>query len=96
MRHAPPAPQRYQIRRLPAASPSLDDLVVGMAVYDSHLELPGVIDAFYGAVVKLIRPAGFTWESRRVSIRPATEYERNQLKALAKHHRSQLIRDESE
>ncbi|MGW2510863.1 hypothetical protein ACWC0A_15785 [Streptomyces scopuliridis] len=62
-----------------------------MAVYDSKTELPAVIDAFYGAVVKLIRPAGFTWESRRVSIRPATEYEQRQLKALEKHHRQQLI-----
>ncbi|MFE4533777.1 hypothetical protein ACFRKB_01740 [Streptomyces scopuliridis] len=62
-----------------------------MAVYDSRSELVAVVDAFYGAVVKLTRPAGFTWESRRVSIRPATEYEKNQLKALAKHYRTQLI-----
>ncbi|RYJ24919.1 hypothetical protein CU044_4830 [Streptomyces sp. L-9-10] len=68
--------------------------MVGMAVYDSRSELVAVIDAFYGAVVKLIRPAGFTWESRRVSVRPATEYEKNQLRALERHHRQQLARDE--
>lgn len=83
-------PQRYQVRRLPASSPARPKFHVGMAVFDPGRDMPGVIDALYGARLRLIRPAGSTWEARTISVRPATEREKRQLRALAELHRKQL------
>lgn len=86
----PDSPQRYQVRRLPASSPGMPELRVGMAVFDPGLEMPGYVDALYGGVVRVIRPSGLTWEARRISVRPATEWEERQLRALAWLLRKQL------
>lgn len=60
-----------------------------MAVYDPRTEMPGVVHRLHGAVVRLKRPAGFTWEARAIVLRPATEREKRQLRALARLHRKQ-------
>ncbi|MFE2940260.1 hypothetical protein ACFXKG_14535 [Streptomyces sp. NPDC059255] len=70
----------------PHATP---ELRVGMAVFDPRADMPGVIRSFAGSTVWLIRPAGHTWQAARVSLRPATQRERVQLRALATLHRKQ-------
>ncbi|MFD8385232.1 hypothetical protein ACFV2X_43070 [Streptomyces sp. NPDC059679] len=64
----------------------LPRLAVGMVVYDSHYEMPATIADFDGPMVCLTRPTGLAWRSRCVSVRPATEYERRQLRAIARLH----------
>ncbi|WP_405793375.1 hypothetical protein [Streptomyces sp. NBC_01506] len=73
-------------RARPAPVP---ELRVGMAVFDPRADMPGVIRSFTGLTVWLIRPSGHTWQSARISIRPATERERVQLRALAALRRKQ-------
>ncbi|MFJ4919586.1 hypothetical protein [Streptomyces sp. NPDC088725] len=61
-------------------------LRVGMVVYDARYEMVGVIDGFDGVLVSLSRPTGLTWQSRWVSVRRGTAYERRQLRAIAALH----------
>ncbi|MEV7089329.1 hypothetical protein AB0O07_26135 [Streptomyces sp. NPDC093085] len=58
-----------------------------MAVFDRRTDMPGFIRSFAGVMVLLVRPSGHTWEAPRFSVRPATERERTQLRALAQLHR---------
>ncbi|MEV7088857.1 hypothetical protein AB0O07_23725 [Streptomyces sp. NPDC093085] len=60
-----------------------------MAVFDHRTDMPGFIQSFAGLMVRLVRPSGHTWEATRQSVRPATERERTQLRALAELHRRQ-------
>ncbi|MEU5105663.1 hypothetical protein AB0H07_25855 [Streptomyces sp. NPDC021354] len=62
------------------------NLAIGMAVYDRHADMPGTITDFVGPFVCLTRPTGLTWRSHQVSVRPATAYERRQLRAIARLH----------
>ncbi|MFJ8002701.1 hypothetical protein ACIQ7D_37345 [Streptomyces sp. NPDC096310] len=68
------------------------ELRVSMAVFDPKTDMPGVITAFSGNLVRLARPSGRIWYATRISVRPATAWERRQLRALADHHRKQLGR----
>ncbi|MDW6062464.1 hypothetical protein SAZ11_36100 [Streptomyces sp. FXJ1.4098] len=61
-------------------------LAVGMVVYDRHYDMPGTITDFVGPFVCLTRPTGLTWRSPQASVRPATTYERRQLRAIARLH----------
>lgn len=63
-----------------------DGLKVGMVVYDRHYEMPATIAEFQGPLICLTRPTGLSWRSRWTSVRPATEYEQRQLRAIAKLH----------
>ncbi|MEV7088697.1 hypothetical protein AB0O07_22900 [Streptomyces sp. NPDC093085] len=98
----PPVPPRYPPRRrglrsAPSTSsapessslPALSGLRVGMAVYDRRTEMPGIISSFAGSLVCLVRPSGHTWQATLNAVRPATERERTQLRALAELHRRQ-------
>ncbi|MFJ4922072.1 hypothetical protein [Streptomyces sp. NPDC088725] len=58
-----------------------------MVVYDRAYDMVGVVDDFVGPLVCLSRPTGLTWQSRWASVRPGTEYERRQLRAIARLHR---------
>ena len=60
-------------------------LTVGMVVFDNYQGLTGVVADFEGTVVHLSRPTGMTWHTRAGSVRPATEPERRQLKAICAH-----------
>lgn len=51
--------------------------------------MPGVIRSFAGNTVWLVRPSGHTWQAALISVRPASERERAQLRALAELHRRQ-------
>ncbi|AXG82573.1 hypothetical protein DVK44_13755 [Streptomyces paludis] len=62
-------------------------LVVGLAVWDPDREMVGVVHRLYGNLVCLIRPTGHTWNARPIRVRPATDRERQQLRALAELHR---------
>ncbi|MFI6699867.1 hypothetical protein ACIBJC_12970 [Streptomyces sp. NPDC050509] len=75
----------------PAGRPSrtTPELRVGTAVFDPRADMPGVIRSFAGSAAWLIRPSGHTWQATLVAIRPATERERLQLRALAALHRKQ-------
>ncbi|MFD8870760.1 MULTISPECIES: hypothetical protein [unclassified Streptomyces] len=64
----------------------LPTLAVGMVVYDRRYEMPGTITDFHGPMVCLTRPTGLEWRSHCVSVRPATAYERRQLRAIARLH----------
>lgn len=64
----------------------LPRLAVGMVVYDRRYEMPGTITDFDGPMVCLTRPTGLKWRSHCASVRPATAYERRQLRAIAKLH----------
>ncbi|KAK1180384.1 hypothetical protein B7755_020890 [Streptomyces sp. NBS 14/10] len=64
----------------------LPSLAVGMVVYDRRYEMPGTITDFDGPMVCLTRPTGLAWRSHCASVRPATAYERRQLRALARLH----------
>lgn len=80
------------------ASPSADPpqpsrqikLVVGMAVWDPEREMPGVVHKLYGNLVCLIRPSGSTWNAQAIRVRPATDREQQQLRALAELQRKRL------
>lgn len=72
-------------RRAPRTGPG--GLRVGMVVYDRTHEMVAVIDEFFGPMVTLSRPTGLTWRSRWVSVRPGTEYEQRQLRAIGALHR---------
>lgn len=61
-----------------------------MVVYDRTYEMIGVVDDFIGPFVCLKRPTGLAWQSRWVSIRPGTEYEQRQLRALGNLHRRRM------
>ncbi|MEV7865731.1 hypothetical protein AB0P17_06425 [Streptomyces sp. NPDC088124] len=65
------------------------ELRVGAAVFDRRADMPGVIRSFAGTTVHLVRPSGHTWQTALISVRPATERERTQLRALARLHRKQ-------
>ncbi|MEV7870404.1 hypothetical protein AB0P17_30880 [Streptomyces sp. NPDC088124] len=65
------------------------DLRVGMAVFDRRADMPGVIRSFAGPLACLVRPSGHTWQAALIALRPATERERTQLRALARLHRRQ-------
>lgn len=47
----------------------------------------GVVDAFDGPFVRLSRPTGYAWRARRASLRPGTDYERRQVRAIGALHR---------
>ncbi|MFD8380314.1 hypothetical protein ACFV2X_17485 [Streptomyces sp. NPDC059679] len=64
----------------------LPSLAVGMVVYDRRCEMPGTIADFDGPMVCLARPTGLKWQSHCASVRPATAYERRQLRAIARLH----------
>jgi hypothetical protein len=64
----------------------LPSFAVGMVVYDRRYEMPGTIADFDGPVVCLTRPTGLERRSHCASVRPATEYERRQLQAIARLH----------
>ena len=64
----------------------LPSLAVGMVVYDRQYEMPATITDFDGPMVCLTRPTGLTWQSHCASVRPATAYERRQLRAIARLH----------
>ncbi|GAA2361850.1 hypothetical protein [Streptomyces cuspidosporus] len=64
----------------------LPSLAVGMVVYDRRYEMPGTIADFDGPMVCLTRPTGLAWRSHCASVRPATAYERRQLRAIARLH----------
>ncbi|OMI33867.1 hypothetical protein [Streptomyces sparsogenes] len=61
-------------------------LAIGMVVYDRHYDMPATITDFVGPFVCLTRPTGLTWRSPQASVRPATAYERRQLRAIARLH----------
>lgn len=61
-----------------------------MPVHDRHNDLVGVVHKVTGPLVTLRRPAGFTWDTKLVYLRPANEREQRQLVALANHYRSSL------
>ncbi|MDW6058747.1 hypothetical protein SAZ11_12760 [Streptomyces sp. FXJ1.4098] len=65
---------------------TLPRLTVGMVVYDRHYDMPATIADFDGPMVCLTRPTGLKWRSHCVSVRPATQYERRQLRAIAQLH----------
>ncbi|MEW1719852.1 hypothetical protein [Streptomyces sp. NPDC093109] len=71
---------------LPEASRQIT-LVVGMAVWDPGREMPGVVYKLYGNLACLIRPFGKSWNAVAARVRPATDRECQQLRALAKLHR---------
>ncbi|MFI0728233.1 hypothetical protein ACH4S9_04325 [Streptomyces sp. NPDC021225] len=64
----------------------LPSLAVGMVVYDRHYDMPATIADFDGPMVCLTRPTGLKWRSHCASVRPATAYERRQLRAIATLH----------
>ncbi|MEV7084720.1 hypothetical protein AB0O07_02255 [Streptomyces sp. NPDC093085] len=64
-------------------------LRLGMAVFDRRTDMPGVIRSFAGDLVLLVRPSGHIWQASLYSVRPATEREQLQLRALARLHRQQ-------
>ncbi|WP_076970940.1 hypothetical protein [Streptomyces sparsogenes] len=64
----------------------LPRLAVGMVVYDRRYEIPGTIADFDGPMVCLTRPTGLAWRSHCASVRPATQYEQRQLRAIARLH----------
>ncbi|WP_326611896.1 hypothetical protein OG949_22865 [Streptomyces scopuliridis] len=61
-------------------------LTIGMVVYDRVYDMPGRVTGFAGQLVCLERPTGLAWASRWSSVRPATDWERRQLQAIAKLH----------
>ncbi|WP_043487280.1 hypothetical protein [Streptomyces bingchenggensis] len=65
---------------------TLPRLAVGMVVYDRHYDMPATIADFDGPMVSLTRPTGLKWRSHCAAVRPATAYERRQLRAIAQLH----------
>ncbi|MGW3562778.1 hypothetical protein ACWDSL_02550 [Streptomyces sp. NPDC000941] len=65
---------------------TLPRLAVGMVVYDRVYDMPATIADFDGPMVCLTRPTGLAWRSHCASVRPATRYERRQLRAIAQLH----------
>ncbi|MDW6061480.1 hypothetical protein SAZ11_30000 [Streptomyces sp. FXJ1.4098] len=61
-------------------------LAIGMVVYDRRYEMPGTITDFDGPMVCLTRPTGLEWRTHCATVRPATDYERRQLQAIARLH----------
>ncbi|MFE2035920.1 hypothetical protein ACFXBB_22205 [Streptomyces scopuliridis] len=64
----------------------MDGLTIGMVVYDRVYDMPARVIGFGGHLVHLERPTGLTWASRWTSVRPATDWEQRQLRAIAKLH----------
>ncbi len=75
-------------RPAPFTRPS--DLRPGAAVYDLGDEMPGVVAGCHGPRVRLVRPTGRQWDAYWNRLRPATDRERDQLRALARLHRERL------
>ena len=71
---------------LERADMTTTEIKIGMIVYDKRRDMVGKVIGVRGAKVALLRPMGRPWCSRGVSVRPATEREQKQLKALARLH----------
>ncbi|MYZ34701.1 hypothetical protein GT002_06170 [Streptomyces sp. SID4917] len=59
-------------------------------MFDPRTDIPGVVAVFHDPTVRIVRPSGRTWYATRISVRPATDREKRQLRALAEHRRKQL------
>lgn len=64
----------------------------GMAVYDTHRDMPAVIESIDGYMVCLVRPGGQPWEAPKGKLRLASADERRQLRALALRHERECRR----
>ncbi|MFE4371228.1 hypothetical protein ACFRMN_23890 [Streptomyces sp. NPDC056835] len=64
----------------------MDGLTIGMVVYDRVYDMPARVIGIGGHLVYLERPTGLTWASRWTSVRPASDWEQRQLRAIAKLH----------
>ncbi|GGO49690.1 hypothetical protein GCM10012286_48220 [Streptomyces lasiicapitis] len=73
------------------ASPTEWTPEVGAAVYDRGTGLPWKIKHLDGRRVTLVRPSGFEVVANRLSLRPATPWQKRQLKALANFHKQREI-----
>ena len=60
----------------------------GTPVFDKGSLLVGVVAEQQGSKVTLKRPSGLRWETRAVAVRAASDREKLQLKALARHNRN--------
>ncbi|WP_236244353.1 hypothetical protein [Streptomyces sp. CC210A] len=74
----------------PSAFTRPSDLRPGTAVYDLDDEMPGVVAGCRGPRVRLVRPTGRQWDAYGNRLRPATDQERDQLRALARLHHERL------
>ncbi|MEV4972785.1 hypothetical protein [Streptomyces scopuliridis] len=61
-------------------------LMIGMIVYDRVYDMPARVIGLGGHLVHLERPTGLTWASRWTSVRPATDWEQRQIRAIAELH----------
>ncbi|MFD9862791.1 hypothetical protein [Streptomyces alboflavus] len=64
---------------------------VGEAVYDRGTGLPWKIKCLNGQRVTLVRPSGLEVVANRLSVRPATPWQKRQLKALANFHKQRML-----
>lgn len=85
--------RRAGIRRTPSKVPRFYDdtqeITIGAAVYDRSREMPGVVRDIVDRNIILERPSGLVWSVSYRRLRPATEYEQNQLRALRRLCREQ-------
>lgn len=74
------------VRVLPDSNPHR--LKVGSIVFDTRREMPARVHDIRGSRFYLVRPGGQPWEVGWSAVRPATERERLQLRALVIHLRT--------
>lgn len=68
------------------ASP--EQISIGAVVFDRDDEMVGMVSNITGAAISLERPTGRKWLKSYRRLRPATERENRQLRALAKLQRA--------
>lgn len=71
---------RSEVRRPPAG----DGITAGAIVYCRHYGMPARVMRTDGPFVHLVRPSGLEWRSARTAVGPATAWERQQYRALAR------------
>ncbi|MGW1788788.1 hypothetical protein ACWCO0_11725 [Streptomyces tubercidicus] len=68
------------------ASP--EHISIGAVVFDRDDDMVGMVSNIVGTVISLERPTGRQWHTFYRRLRPATERENRQLRALAKLQRA--------
>ncbi|MCK7622967.1 hypothetical protein MUU72_07625 [Streptomyces sp. RS10V-4] len=63
---------------------TIEEIAVGAVVYDRDADMVGMVRGTGGVMVQLEHPTQLTWEVPYTRLRPGTEWEVKQLRALAK------------
>jgi hypothetical protein len=75
---------------LTPAFTTVNEIKVGDIVFDRDYEMPGAVRTVDAPFIEIIRPTNLLWRVHYRRIRPASPWERQQLAAIGRLHRTRL------